>query len=90
MVTEKKVKETQVSKTVFSRLKEICEFLGNELGHIVRDNFFWQSISRKPHSHLINRPLRSVGSHICHLYSLGMAVNQPKKIIAIFFLKQFV
>jgi len=63
------------------------EFLGNELRSVVRDNFFWQSICPKPQSHLINSDLSSCGSQVCHLYPLGMAVSQPKQVIAIFLCK---
>ena len=67
--------------------KEICEFVGNELGSVVRDNFFWLSVRRKPQSHLINSALSCCGSQGCHLHPLGMAVNQPKEVIVIFLCK---
>ena len=46
-----------------------------------------RSIQAKPQSHLINSALSSCGSHACHLYPLGMAVNQPKEVVAIFLCK---
>ena len=42
--------------------KEIYEFLGNELGSVVQDNFFWQSICHKPQSLLINSALSNMHS----------------------------
>ena len=50
-------------------------------------NFFWQSIRRKPKSHLVNSALSSCGSHVCHLYPLGMVVNQPKEVVAVLLCK---
>ena len=48
------------------------------------DNFLRQS-SHKKQSHLINMLCR--GSQVCHFYPLGMAVNQPKEVMAIFLCK---